>query len=55
VVYGAADLKAGAVGSLYNLAADARLNHEVPVTAGLRASDSAGLLRDFFATRRAPD
>jgi tRNA(adenine34) deaminase len=52
VVFGAADLKAGAVGSLYNLCADPRLNHEVAVTAGVRAADAAALLTAFFAERR---
>ncbi len=53
VVFGAADPKAGACGSLYNLCADPRLNHEVAVTAGVRAEESAALLTTFFAGRRA--
>jgi tRNA(adenine34) deaminase len=52
VVFGAADPKAGATGSLYNLAADPRLNHEVPVVAGVQAEAGAELLRSFFAARR---
>ncbi len=52
VVYGATDLKAGAMGSLYNLGADPRLNHEIEVTAGIRASEAAELLTTFFAERR---
>ncbi len=52
LVFGAADPKAGACGSLYNLCADPRLNHEVPVTAGIRAADAAALLSGFFADRR---
>ena len=52
LVYGAADPKWGACGSLYNLAADPRLNHEFPVTAGVRADESAELLQAFFAARR---
>jgi tRNA(adenine34) deaminase len=52
VVYGAADPKAGATGSLYNLCSDPRLNHEVVVTHGVRADESSALLRDFFAERR---
>jgi tRNA(adenine34) deaminase len=52
VVFGAVDLKAGAVGSLYNLCADPRLNHEVAVTAGVRADEAAALLTGFFAERR---
>lgn len=52
LVYGAADPKAGAVGSLYNLAADPRLNHEVPWVSGVRAGECASVLEDFFAERR---
>lgn len=54
LVFGAADLKAGACGSLYNVLADPRLNHEVPVTSGVMATSSAALLQTFFARRRAP-
>jgi tRNA(adenine34) deaminase len=52
VVFGAADPKAGACGSLYNLCADPRLNHEVAVTAGVRADESAALLSGFFDAKR---
>jgi tRNA(adenine34) deaminase len=52
VVFGAADPKAGATGSLYNLAADPRLNHEMAVVAGVQADESAALLRAFFSERR---
>jgi tRNA(adenine34) deaminase len=56
VVFGAADPKAGACGSLYNFAADPRLNHEMTVKGGIRADESAALLTAFFTTRRsAPD
>lgn len=52
VVFGAADPKAGACGSLYNLCADPRLNHEPEVTPGVLAAHSSGLLQGFFADRR---
>ena len=52
VVYGAADPKAGALGSRYHLLADPRLNHECPVTVGVGAEAAAGLLREFFSGRR---
>ena len=52
VAFGAPDVKAGAIGSLYNLCADPRLNHEVRVTPGIRAAESAALLQGFFAERR---
>jgi tRNA(adenine34) deaminase len=52
LVYGSADLKAGATASLYNVCADPRLNHNPPVTHGVRAVESADLLTTFFAQRR---
>jgi tRNA(adenine34) deaminase len=52
LVFGAVDPKAGACGSLYQLCADPRLNHELPVTAGVLADEAAALLTDFFARRR---
>jgi len=52
VVYGAADLRAGAMGSLYNIAVDQRLNHTTEVTSGVRATEAAALLTTFFADRR---
>ena len=56
LVYGAPDPKAGAVGSLYDVPADSRLNHRPPVTAGVRAAECGAVLRAFFADRRtAPD
>ncbi len=53
VVYGCDDPKAGALRSLFALGQDARLNHRFATTAGVLASDSARLLRDFFAALRA--
>ena len=52
LVYGAADSKAGAAGSLYNFAADPRLNHATEVVRGVRAGECAALLTDFFTSRR---
>lgn len=52
VVYGADDPKGGALGSLYNLAVDPRLHHEMAVTYGVRAEECAALLTEFFAERR---
>lgn len=52
VVFGAADLKAGATGSLYNLAVDPRLNHTTRVIHGVRAPECAEILTGFFAARR---
>src|SRR5581483_662670 len=49
VVFGASDPKAGALGSLYNLAVDPRLNHEMKVIDGVRTAECAALLERFFA------
>lgn len=51
-VYGAADPKAGALGSLYQLNADRRLNHAFAVTAGVLSDECAGVLKAFFAELR---
>ncbi len=52
-VYGAADPKGGAVGTLYDVSHDERLNHEFEVTSGVLADEAATMLRDFFRARRA--
>jgi tRNA(adenine34) deaminase len=52
VVYGAPDVKAGGVDSLYGLLNDARLNHRAVSHGGVLAHESAALLRRFFETRR---
>ncbi len=52
LVFGATDPKAGACGSLYQLCADPRLNHELPVTAGVLAPECGAALAAFFATKR---
>ncbi len=53
LVYGCDDPKAGAVRTLYQLCDDARLNHRVEVTPGVRADECAELLRSFFRAQRA--
>ena len=53
LVYGAADPKAGACGSVVDLFADSRLNHHAEVTGGINADAAGKLMQDFFATRRA--
>jgi tRNA(adenine34) deaminase len=52
LVFGASDPRAGACGSVYNLCADPRLNHELPVVAGVRGPEASALLASFFADRR---
>src|SRR5580765_3294730 len=54
VVFGAADPKARALGSLYHLGSDPRLHHGIEVVGGVRAAESSSLLREFFAARRIP-
>lgn len=54
-VYGAADAKAGALGSLYDLNADSRLNHRFNVTAGVLADECRELLSGYFAGLRGVD
>jgi len=52
VVYGADDPKAGAVGSLFRLLDDSRLNHRAEVVAGVMAEPCGQILTDFFAAKR---
>ncbi len=52
VVFGAWDPKAGAVGSLWDVVRDRRLNHRPEVVAGVRESECAQLVAAFFADRR---
>lgn len=52
IVYGAADLKAGAAWSLYNIPQDRRLNHRIDLIDGVLADESAALLGAFFDERR---
>ena len=52
VVFGAWDEKAGAVGSVYDVLRDRRLNHTVEVIAGIEAAACGKLLTDFFAGKR---
>ncbi len=52
LVFGTPDRKGGACGSEYHILQDWRLNHRVNVTGGVLQNEAAGLLREFFATRR---
>jgi len=53
VYYGARDAKAGALGSVYDIGRDGRLNHRIEVYGGILAEECARTLRDFFTPRRA--
>jgi tRNA(adenine34) deaminase len=52
LVFGCLDPKAGAAGSLYDLATDSRFNHQVAVTAGVREAECSAVLSDFFRELR---
>jgi len=52
IVYGAADPKAGAAWSLYNIPQDRRLNHRVELTEGVLATEASQILEGFFARKR---
>ena len=52
VVFGAFDPKAGAVGSLWDVVRDRRLNHRPEVVSGVRAAESTALLEEFFRDHR---
>lgn len=52
VVFGCADAKAGALGSVYDIAADARLNHHFEVISGIEEERCRTLLQEFFRRRR---
>lgn len=51
-VYGAPDQKAGALGTLYSVHADERLNHRFEVVPGVKQAECVALLQEFFAARR---
>ena len=53
VIFGTLDPKAGATHSLYQITNDPRLNHRAVVSGGVLAEECAGILREFFAARRA--
>jgi tRNA(adenine34) deaminase len=52
IVFGARDPKWGAAGSIYNLAADLRLNHRIEVVSGILGEECVKVMQDFFKTRR---
>ena len=52
LVFGAVDAKAGAVGSIYNVLADPRLNHQMEVVSGVREEECREIVQRFFERRR---
>ena len=55
IVYGAADPKTGACGSVFDLAANAKMNHRIEVVSGVLTEECGALLKQFFAARRGRD
>lgn len=53
VVYGAADAKAGACDSLFNITSDIRLNHQAAVLGGVMQEDCRAIMQEFFKQQRA--
>ena len=52
LVYGARDEKAGALGSVYDIGRDGRLNHRLEVMGGVMETECGAILREFFKARR---
>lgn len=52
VIYGAADIKAGCAGTLYNILDDDRFNHKTEVVFGIMEDECRDIIRDFFASKR---
>lgn len=52
LVYGAADLKTGSAGSVFNLVANDKLNHQVAITSGILGAECSSMLSAFFKHRR---
>jgi tRNA(adenine34) deaminase len=52
LVYGSADYKAGAIESIFNVAQNQALNHQIEVTAGVRADECSAIMKEFFRERR---
>ena len=53
IVYGAKDPKGGAIESLFQIASDSRLNHQIEIVSGVLEKECGQLLKDFFKQRRA--
>lgn len=54
VVYGAAEVRAGAIASVFQICTNSSLNHQVEITAGVLESECRGLMQSFFQQRRKP-
>ncbi|MFA6614342.1 MAG: tRNA adenosine(34) deaminase TadA [Endomicrobiia bacterium] len=52
IYFGAKDIKAGACGSVFNIASDNRLNHKIEVSSGLLEEECARIIKEFFQNRR---
>ncbi|MEW6686869.1 MAG: tRNA adenosine(34) deaminase TadA [Candidatus Edwardsbacteria bacterium] len=52
LVFAVSDLKGGACGSLYNIAQDTRLNHQIEIVSGILKEEASNLLKQFFKQLR---
>lgn len=52
LIFGASDPKTGACGSMFNIAANKKLNHKIKITKGILSAECGGLLREFFKKKR---
>ena len=52
LIFGALDPKTGACGSVFNISASKKLNHNIKITKGILSAECGGLLRDFFKRKR---
>jgi len=52
LVYGSSDYKAGGVESIFNIVQNDALNHQMAVTAGVRADECSAIMKEFFRSRR---
>jgi len=55
LVFGAADPRAGAAGSIYDVVRDTRLNHQVEIAAGVRERECREIVQEFFEKRRSEE
>ena len=52
LVFGASDPKGGGAGSLYNLASDMRLNHNIETCEGILKKETSNIIKNFFKNKR---
>jgi tRNA(adenine34) deaminase len=55
IIFGARDKKFGGCGSIFNIASDKRLNHQIEITAGVMENEAVSLMQSFFKKKRKKD